>query len=151
MYDLKVFVRLASSIQHDQIQYLNIDQKITALCSHQQHHTVVAMGTTSHLLIYDIADNKIITSREVLFYKVFKKLFLNDFVWHKKIENGVGAVLIGCFGDSDETTVVVGGNCFVQFFNMEGSERYWNVMSDQVTALALVDFDGDGHNQVTFH
>jgi hypothetical protein len=31
---------------------------------------------------------------------------------------------------------------------MEGSERYWNVMSDQVSALALIDFDGDGHNHV---
>ena len=65
-----------------------------------------------------------------------------------QIENGVGAVVIGCFGDSDETTVIVGGNCFLQCFNMAGNERYWNVMSDQVSALALLDYDGDGHCQV---
>ena len=56
--------------------------------------------------------------------------------------------MIGCFGDSDEVTVVIGGNCFVQLFDMEGNERFWNIMSDQVSALALVDFDGDGHNHV---
>ena len=56
---------MVNTMQQDQIQYLNIDQKITALCSHHQHQTVVAMGTTSHLLIYDIAENKIIASKEV--------------------------------------------------------------------------------------
>lgn len=58
-------------------------------------------------------------------------------------------MIIGNFGDGDEMTAVVGGNCFVQFFNMAGNERYWNVMSDQVSALALVDYDGDGHNHVS--
>lgn len=80
----KVFVRHAKPVQQDQIQYLNIDQKITALCNHPLHHAAVVLGTTSHLLIYDIAENRTIMSKEVnllvdIFYifLTFKKvLFL---------------------------------------------------------------------------
>lgn len=66
----------------------------------------------------------------------------------QQIENGVGSMIMGPYGDSGEVAVVVGGNCFIQCFNLEGDELFWNVMSDQVTALAFVDFDDDGHNQV---
>ena len=57
-------------------------------------------------------------------------------------------MIMGAHGDSDEVVVVVGGNCFIQCFSLEGDERFWNVMSDQVTALAFIDSDDDGHNQV---
>lgn len=62
------------------------------------------------------------------------------------MENGVGAMIVGPYGDLDETAIIVGGNCFLQGFKLNGDERFWNVMSDQVTALALVSCDG--HNQV---
>lgn len=62
----KVFVRHTNPVQQDQIQYLNIDQRITALCNHPVHHAAVVMGTTSHLLIYDIAENRTIMSKEVI-------------------------------------------------------------------------------------
>ena len=148
----KVFIRHASPVQQDQIQYLNIDQNITALCSHPEHPAAVVLGTTSHLLIYDIAENKTVMSKEVQSIKyaidelIFKLILGLTLLY--QIENGVGAVVIGSFDDSDQMNVIVGGNCFLQCFNMEGSERYWNVMSDQVSALALIDFDGDGHNHV---
>ena len=58
-------MRHANPIQQDQIQYLNIDQNITALCNHHQSPAAVVMGTTSHLLIYDISENRIIMSKEV--------------------------------------------------------------------------------------
>ena len=57
-------------------------------------------------------------------------------------------MLMGYYGDSEEVVIVVGGNCFIQCFTIEGDERFWNVMSDQVTALAFIDFDDDGHSQV---
>ncbi|XP_057373996.1 Bardet-Biedl syndrome 2 protein-like isoform X1 [Daphnia carinata] len=124
----KVFVRHTNPVQQDQIQYLNIDQRITALCNHPVYHAAVVIGTTSHLLVYDIAENRTMMSKE--------------------IENGVGAVLIGSFNEEGEINVIIGGNCFLQCLNMEGNERYWNVMSDQVSALALFDSDGDGHNHL---
>lgn len=65
-----------------------------------------------------------------------------------QVEDGVGSMVIGPYGDADETAIIVGGNCFLQCFNTSGDERFWNVMSDQVTALALVSCDG--HNQVSF-
>ena len=52
----------------------------------------------------------------------------------------------GPYGDANEITIIVGGNCFLQCFKINGDEQFWNVMSDQVTALALVSCDG--HNQV---
>lgn len=60
-----MFIRRAGVAEQEQVQYLNIDQPVTAICHHEKHPTVVALGTASHLLIYDVVDNKIITSREV--------------------------------------------------------------------------------------
>ena len=54
-----------SSRQQDQVQYLNIDQPITALCRHPFDDTTIALGTDSHLIIYDAIDNKIKWSKEV--------------------------------------------------------------------------------------
>ena len=57
-------------------------------------------------------------------------------------------MVVGPYGDANEIIIIVGGNCFLQCFKINGDEQFWNVMSDQVTALALVSCDG--HNQVRF-
>jgi len=51
-------------------------------------------------------------------------------------------MVVGPYGDDNEITIIVGGNCFLQCFKINGDEQFWNVMSDQVTALALVSCDG---------
>ncbi len=44
--------------------------------------------------------------------------------------------------------VIVGGHCSVQGFDAEGSELYWTVTGDNVSALAFADTNGDGHMEV---
>ena len=57
----------------------------------------------------------------------------------------------GALGDKDDDVIIVGGNCFLQTLSAAGEELSWNVMSDEVTALALIDYDGDGHQEVVIH
>lgn len=66
MGGFQVFIRRNGVAEQEQVQYLNIDQEVNAICHDAKHPTLVALGTASHLLIYDVADNKIVTSREVL-------------------------------------------------------------------------------------
>jgi len=66
-----------------------------------------------------------------------------------KIENGVCCLLAGVYGDSDQEVIIIGGNCFLQTLRAhDGEELFWNVMSDQVTSLAFIDYEEDGHHQV---
>ncbi len=44
--------------------------------------------------------------------------------------------------------VFVGGHCSVQGFDGEGNELYWTVTGDNVSALAFVDTNGDGHAEL---
>ena len=43
----------------------------------------------------------------------------------------------------DEPFIIVGGNCSIQGFNINGDEVYWNVTSDLVTSIGFTDIDGD--------
>lgn len=43
---------------------------------------------------------------------------------------------------------MVGGNCSVTGFDFDGEERFWTVSGDNVGALAFVDFDGDGVDEL---
>ena len=64
------------------------------------------------------------------------------------MDNGVISLLIGPFGSTGEDVIFIGGDCFLQSFNFQGDERFWSVMSDKVTALALADYDNDGQYEV---
>ena len=65
-----------------------------------------------------------------------------------QVDNGVISLLIGPFGSAGEDVIFIGGDCFLQSFNFQGDERFWSVMSDKVTALALTDYDNDGQYEV---
>lgn len=49
----------------------------------------------------------------------------------------------------EEVEIIAGGNGSIQGIDLEGTERLWVATGDKVTALALVDIDGDG--QVACH
>ena len=52
-------------------------------------------------------------------------------------------MLCGRMGASDTPMAVVGGNCSIQGFDMNGEELYWTVTGDNVNAMALADVNGD--------
>jgi len=50
--------------------------------------------------------------------------------------------------NSDTPVLIVGGNCSLQGFDQHGKDVFWTVTGDNVGAIALLDFDEDGLNEV---
>lgn len=68
-----------------------------------------------------------------------------------KIPDGANTVVIGQFGNgkvSDGNLAMIGGNCAIHGFDREGNDAYWTVTGDNISAMALVDIDNDGLNEV---
>ena len=56
---------------------------------------------------------------------------------------------IGQFGKvSDGNLAMIGGNCAIHGFDRDGNDAYWTVTGDNISAMALVDIDNDGQNEV---
>lgn len=48
----------------------------------------------------------------------------------------------------DDPVVITGGNCSLQGFDAEGNDCFWTVTGDQCRAIAMLDFDRDGNQEV---
>jgi hypothetical protein len=55
---------------------------------------------------------------------------------------------IGKWGELPEQLAIVGGNCSIHGFNKKSEDILWTVTGDNVSSLALLDFNGDGYNEV---
>lgn len=114
------------------VKYLNINKKISAVSHGELDPTsgrdVLLVGTKTDLLAYDVDEN-----RDHFF---------------KDVPDGVNAMLCGRLGQRDTPMAVVGGNCSIQGFDMNGEELYWTVTGDNVNAMALADINGDGRNEL---
>lgn len=64
-----------------------------------------------------------------------------------QIPDGANTVIIGRFGSAD-SAALVGGNCAIHGFDRDGNDTYWMVTGDNITAMALVDIDGDKQKEV---
>ena len=61
-----------------------------------------------------------------------------------EISDGVTSVKTGFFLNNHKTPLLfVGSNCAIQGFDHEGNERYWNITSDNVLSILLIDIDED--------
>ena len=116
----------------ESVRYLNINKKITAVSSGALDPTVdrdvLLVGTATDLLAYDVDENK--------------DLF------HKDVQEGVGAMTCGRMSPLDAPTAIVGGNGSVQGFDAEGEEVFWTVAGDSVRALALAPPDAEGRRRL---
>jgi len=105
---------------------LTINKKIQALCAgplHRKGYDVLMIGTPQTLVAYDVENN------QDLFYK--------------DIHDGVNVVAFGPVVNVSAPVCVLGGNCSIQAFDAEGTEVFWTVTGDNVSALAFVDVDDD--------
>jgi hypothetical protein len=57
---------------------------------------------------------------------------------------------IGKWGELPEQLAIVGGNCSIHGFNKKSEDVLWTVTGDNVSSLALLDFNSDGYNEVCF-
>lgn len=112
------------------IRTLNLQKKITGLLAGplEGGHDVLYVGSPTDLLAYDVENNKDL--------------------YHKELPDGVSAMAAGKFGESQSDLVFAGGNCSIQGFDAKGADRFWTVIGDHVSSLALCDLVGDGNNQL---
>lgn len=111
------------------IKFLNINRTITGLASgcispSTTANSLLFVGTQTNLLTYDVEGNS------DLFYK--------------DVPDGVNSIVFGRLPSIEVPVVIVGGHCSVQGFDGDGSEVFWTVTGDNVSALAFVDTNTDG-------
>ncbi|XP_014207589.1 Bardet-Biedl syndrome 2 protein homolog [Copidosoma floridanum] len=114
-----------------EIAELQIGRQVTALCAGRfgdEERDVLLIGTSTHVLAYQVEDNA------DLFYK--------------ELPDGAYCITIGKLGWLPGQVAIIGGNCSIIALDCQGEEVYWTVARDRVTALALVDFNGDDDNEL---
>lgn len=112
----------------NEIMFLNINRKITSVVagplSPNLGHDVLMIGTQTSLMVYDVEENA------DLFFK--------------EVHDGVSVIAFGYIPGVEVPLCLVGGNCSVQAFDHEGTEMFWTVTGDNVSALAFCDVNEDG-------
>lgn len=75
----------------------------------------------------------------------------NADVFEKEVNDGLSSINI-CDGqflpEVGQPIVLVGGNCSITGFDVDGEERFWTVSGDNVQSLAMVDFNNDGADEL---
>lgn len=128
----------ADGSSNNALRHLNLNRKITSLVAGslgqgthnltefgEGERDVLFVGTQSNLLAYDVERNA--------------DVFFCD------VQDGVNCLCVGSLGSSSKKMVVAGGNCSILGFDGSGSECFWTVTGDNVSALAFVE-DGDNIN-----
>jgi Bardet-Biedl syndrome 2 protein len=114
--------------EQNEIMFLNINRKITSVVSGplspNLSHDVLMIGTQTSLMVYDVEENA------DLFFK--------------EVHDGVNVIAFGNIVSVDVPVCLVGGNCSIQAFNHEGTELFWTVTGDNVSALSFCDVNDDG-------
>ena len=68
-----------------------------------------------------------------------------------QVADGVNVMAMGSFASIRTPLAICGGNCAIQAFDAHGRDVFWTVTGDNVTAMCLTDYDGDGRNEVRRH
>ncbi|ELU16233.1 hypothetical protein CAPTEDRAFT_171644 [Capitella teleta] len=123
--------RMEASMDSD-LNLLNINQAVSCVTAGQMNpetkNDVLLVGTQTNVLAYDVENNS------DLFYK--------------DTPDGANAVVVGNLGSIENPVAIIGGNCSLQGYDLEGTDTYWTVTGDNVCSLCLVDFNGDNQNEL---
>ncbi|KAA0199277.1 hypothetical protein HAZT_HAZT008930 [Hyalella azteca] len=129
--------RMSLNTSSSDVALLNINQSVTALAAGNLSTVSLSTGKTTDTLV-------VCTPTNVLAYDVQN----NADVFYKEVSDGSNAVTIGRLWRHPTPLALVGGNCSVQGFDSTGTDMFWTVAGDNVTSLALTDFDADGENEL---
>lgn len=115
-----------------QTQYLNINKEITALTTGQldteSSRDTLLVGTNTSLQAYDV--------------------YTNQDLFFKDIPDGVCALAVVQLGWINTPSVVVGGVCCILGIDSQGTEQFWTVTGDRVTALTVSNVCGKGRSEL---
>ena len=67
----------------------------------------------------------------------------NRDVFDKEVADGVNCIFFGRVRGIMEPLVLVGGDCSITGFNLNGEEKFWTVTGDNVQALEMVNWSSD--------
>ncbi|KAL3287517.1 hypothetical protein HHI36_001986 [Cryptolaemus montrouzieri] len=88
----------------------------------------IPIGTSSHILVYHVHDNKDI--------------------FYKECPDGVKAIALGNFGDVKSPLLLIGGNSSIHGYNHEGTEMFWTTIGDVITSMVLMDYNKDSLDEL---
>ena len=123
----------SQSLSDTSISMLNINAVVTSLATgvidKSTDKDALFVGTKTSVLAYDVMDN-------------------TD-LFHKEVADGANAIVVGNLGSNlTDPVAIVGGNCSIMALNNIGEEVLWTVTGDNVTSLALLDFNTNGFNEL---
>ncbi|KAK7500508.1 hypothetical protein BaRGS_00008415 [Batillaria attramentaria] len=114
------------------INLLNINQQVVSIATGRltdgSEKDTLVVGTATNVMAYDV-DN-------------------NTDIFYRDAPDGANAIVVGRLGSIESPVAIVGGNCSIQGFDQKGEETYWTVTGDNVCSLELVDFNGNGQNEL---
>jgi Bardet-Biedl syndrome 2 protein len=72
----------------------------------------------------------------------------NKTLFNKEINDGVYCLASGIFSNYTFPICLVGGNCSLQGFDINGDEKFWTVTGGNTLCLSLNDVDDDSYQEV---
>lgn len=131
------------------LRFLNFNKKITAITAGTtSYHPCV----TSYVVLGNILEDTSQVTRDFLFVGTQSTLLAYDVeknadIFFREVQDGVNTLHAGMLSNM-KPMIFVGGNCSILGYDSVGTEAYWTVTGDNVTALSLCDIDGDGLNEL---
>ena len=72
----------------------------------------------------------------------------NKTLFNNEVDNGVYCAISGMFSTFDNPLVIVGGNCSLQGYGIQGEEQFWTVTGGNTLSLVLNDVDDNSFNEI---
>jgi Bardet-Biedl syndrome 2 protein len=122
---------MESSMDSD-LNLLNINQAVSCIASGQLNpdskHDVLLVGTQTNVLAYDVENNSDLFYKDVSILRNYK----NQELMHNhnlcaQTPDGANAVAVGKLGSIENPLAIIGGNCSLQGYDVEGNDAYWTV------------------------
>lgn len=111
---------------------LSLNKEVTCICygkgDSNSNKQYLFIGSPSSLMCYDVIDNKT--------------------MFNKDINDGVFCIISGIFSTFSNPLAIVGGNCSLQGFDINGEEQFWTVTGGDTLCLALNDVDDDSFTEI---
>lgn len=110
----------AAATQEQVISFLNFSQQPTSLETGRltKNGDTLFIGSATTINAYNVETNS------------------DSF--YKEVSDGVNCIVFGSLAAGAAPLALAGGNCSIVGFNADGSEEFWTVTGDNVSALALM-------------
>lgn len=111
---------------------LNVNKEVNCITYGKidvnSNKSCIYIGSPSSIMCFDVIENKTI--------------------FNKEVEDGVYCIITGIYSTFSMPLVIVGGNCSLQGFDINGEEKFWTVTGGNTLSLAFNDVDDDSFQEL---